>query len=367
MEGVCIYTASHERGGGNMVARLSYLACHYWSIMKKLMYMPCVVSAVLIVFVLALFPSCYTVKQGAALFGYLNRAVPLEKVEGEDMFVAEVKRIRDFAMGELGLKQSKNYTRYVDIDRDYLAAIVSACSPVAFERHTWWFPVVGRVPYKGFFNVEDARKESAGLREKGLDVWVRPVDAFSTLGFFRDPLYSYMTEYPVHRLADLIIHELVHATIYIKGDSEFNESLAEFIGTEGARLYIEKYYGADSDEYRAIGAGNADSRAFVIFIQSLIKDLNAVYESGIPHEEKLMRKTEIIAAAQENFAARYDDLFENDSYRGFAKMQINNAYLDLYRLYNEGDHYFEEIYDRMGRNLPAFIAAAKTWKGKPVL
>jgi predicted aminopeptidase len=306
-----------------------------------------------------------------ALLGYLNRAVPLEKIgeiEGRGgfvEFVMEVNRIRAFAMGELGLKESKNYTKFVEMDRDYLAAIVSACSPVAFERHTWWFPVVGQVPYKGFFNVDDARKESAKLRAKNLDVWVRPVDAFSTLGFFRDPLYSYMTDYPVHRLADLIIHELVHATIYIKSDSEFNESLAEFIGKEGARLYIEKYYGADSDAYRAIDADNADNKTFVMFVQSIIKDLDAVYSSALSREEKLTRKAEVIAAAQKDFAAHYDELFEHDNYRGFAEMQINNAYLDLYRLYNEGDSYFEEIYNGMGRDLPAFIAAAKTWKGKP--
>jgi predicted aminopeptidase len=176
-----------------------------------------------------------------------------------------------------------------------------------------------------------------------------------------------MTGYPVHRLADLLIHELVHATVYIKSDSEFNESLAEFIGTEGARLYIEKYYGAESDEYRAIDAGQADNKAFVAFLQSLIRDLDAVYTSALPYDEKLARKAEVIAAAQADFAVRYDELFEHDNYRGFAKMEINNAYLDLYRLYNEGDHYFEELYEKMGRDLPAFIAAAKTWKGKPAL
>jgi predicted aminopeptidase len=333
------------------------------------MYVPYAASIALIALFLMFFPSCYTMKQGAAFLGYLGRAVPLEEIgekgETERAFAAEVNRIRAFAMGELGLKQSKNYTRYVAIDRDYLAAIVSACSPVAFERHTWWFPVVGRVPYKGFFNAEDARKEAAQLRDKGLDVWVRPVDAFSTLGFFRDPLYSYMTAYPVRRLADLIIHELVHATIYIKSDAEFNERLAEFIGKEGARRYIERYYGADSDEYRAIDAENAGNRAFVAFVQSIIKDLDAVYGDGaLSREEKGTRKAAIITAAQEDFAARYDELFDTENYRGFSTMQINNAYLDLYRLYNEEDSYFEDIYNSMGRDLPAFIAAAKTWKGK---
>jgi predicted aminopeptidase len=328
------------------------------------MFMPYAAAVCIVLFAL-LFPSCYTVKQGVTLMGYLGRAVPLDTLEGEETFIAEVNRIRDFAMRDLGLKQSKNYTKYVALDRAYLAAIVSACDPLSFNRHSWWFPIVGSVPYKGFFNAKDAGKEQERLRKKGLDVWVRPVDAFSTLGFFRDPLYSYMTDYPVHRLADLLIHELVHATIYVKGDGAFNESLAEFIGGEGARLYVERYYGADSGEYRAIDAGAADNKTFIAFLQALTRQLETVYAGGAPDEEKLAQKARVIARAQEDFAARYDTLFEHDAYRSFATMPVNNAYLDLYRLYNDGGHDFETLYNDMGRDLPRFIAAAKTWKGRP--
>ena len=322
--------------------------------MPRLLFLP----AAGIVTALALVCSaCYTLKQGAQFLSYLNRAVPLERLTGEEAFVAEVNRIRDFAMGELGLKQSRNYTRYVAIDRSYLAAIVSACDPLSFKRHTWWFPVIGSVPYKGFFNPADARKERDALLEKDLDVWIRPVDAFSTLGFFRDPLYSYMKDYAPHRLADLIIHELTHATIYRKNDANFNEGLAEFVGREGARLYIETYYGAESAEFAAIDAGNADSKTYITFLQSLIKDLETVYASGIPADEKRTRKAETIAAAQQDFSARYDELFQHDNYRGFAEMTVNNAYLDLYRLYNDGDGYFESVYESCGRDIRRFIAS----------
>ncbi|MDR1411246.1 MAG: aminopeptidase [Spirochaetaceae bacterium] len=335
---------------------------------------PLFLSLALVLGGTAFFSGCYTLKQGTAMLGYLGRAVPLETLEspesgGEEAerdraFAERVRDIRAFAMGELGLRETKNYTRYVQIDRDYLAAVVSAAAKDSFARHEWWFPVVGRVPYKGFFNPADARKEAAKLAKKDLDVWIRGVDAFSTLGWFADPLYSYMRDYPVHRLADLLIHELLHATVYLKGQSQFNEELAEFVGREGARLYLISRFGGESGEYRAMADGEADSAVFLDFIRALIAELEAVYQEGAPREEKLEKKEAIIGAAQEQFEAEYESRFRQDNYRGFSKMKINNAYLELYRLYYGGSAFYEELYEKSGRDLRAFIAAAKTLKGK---
>ena len=329
----------------------------------------------------ALFSGCYTLKQGTTMLGYLNRAVPLETLldagggKGEALseaeknrrFVELVRDIRRFAMEELGLKASKNYTRYVQLDRDYLAAVVSASAADSFTRHEWRYPVVGAMPYKGFFNVEDARKERVKLEKKGLDVWIRGVDAFSTLGWFRDPLYSYMRDYPPERLADLIIHELFHATVFIKGQVQFNEELAEFVGSEGARLYMESRYGEDSEAYRGIFAGEKDSLEYTAFIRELAAELETLYASGADREEKLREKERIINAAKERFNAEYEGRFNSDNYRGFSDLPLNNAYIDLYRLYYAEDNFYADLYERSGRNLPAFIAAAKTitQKGAP--
>ncbi|MDR0668761.1 MAG: aminopeptidase [Treponema sp.] len=321
-----------------------------------------------------LFSGCYTLTQGVTMLGYLGRAVPLEELSGREdagglpsdedaertaRFVERVYDIRRFA-AELGLKESANYTRYVELDRDYLAAVVSASARDSFTRHEWWFPVVGKVPYKGFFNVDGARKERDRLEKRGLDVWVRGVDAFSTLGWFTDPLYSYMRDYPVYRLADLLIHELLHATVYIKGQSQFNEELAEFVGSEGARMYIEQHYGRESAEYQAIFDSDADNTTYVAYLRGLIAELEAVYNSAAPQEEKLARKAEIIRESQERFERDYDTLFTSDNYRGFSKLAVNNAYLDLYRLYYEGNSFYRELYEKSGSSLTRFIAAAKT-------
>jgi len=322
-------------------------------------FLPVFSTVISILVICGSLSGCYTVKQGFTMIGYLNRAIPLERVEDE-VFVRRVNDIRLFAMQELGLSMSKNYTRYVELDRSYLAAVVSASAKDSFTRYEWNYPVVGRMPYKGFFNVEDARREREKLEKKGLDVWIRGVDAFSTLGWFRDPLYSYMRNYSTARLADLIIHELVHATVFVKGQVQFNEELAEFIGSEGARLYIETHYGIDSDEYREIFASDDDNKQFVAFIQELIAELETLYASSIGREEKLLEKERIIKTAQERFDAEYESRFSSDNYRGFSDMAINNAYLELYRLYYAEDNFYADLYERAGRNLPAFIAAAKT-------
>ena len=321
-----------------------------------------------------LFSGCYTLKQGSALLGYLNRAVPLEelldppaksKIKSNDAnrsFAQRVYDIRSFAMEELGLKMSKNYTRYVQIEQDYLAAVVSACAPDSFNRHLWHFPIVGAVPYKGFFDDKDALKEREKLKKKGLDVWIRGVEAFSTLGWFKDPLYSYMQEYPIERLAELLIHELLHATVFVKGHVQFNEELAEFVGSEGAKLYIESRFGRDSAEYQKILLRELDELAFVSFIHELIDELETLYASDAEREEKLIEKERIIKSAKERFAGEYYSRFSNNNYLGFTELPVNNAYFDLYRLYYEKDSFFADLYaETLGEGIPklhAFIDKA---------
>ncbi|MDR2485637.1 MAG: aminopeptidase [Treponema sp.] len=342
-------------------------------------YLPVLAAGFMLPVLLIFCSGCYTLTQGVTMLGYLHKAVPLESLlippEGSSgpetenrEFVERILDIRRFAIEELGLKESANYTRYAAIDRDYLAAVVSAAAQDSFTRHEWWFPVVGAVPYKGFFNPKDARREGEKLKKQGLDVWIRQVDAFSTLGWFSDPLYSYMRDYPVYRLADLIIHETLHATIYLKGRSQFNEALAEFVGSEGSRLYIEKNFGLDSEEYREMADSQADGAAYAAFMQELIQALDALYARDLDREEKLQHKRLIIQAAQSRFDTNYGTLFRSDSYRGFSRLPVNNAYLELFRLYYSGGGYLKDLYDRSGQDLPRFIALAKTLtpKGDPM-
>ena len=329
---------------------------------------PVIAAALLLLAACALLSGCYTLSQGSTMLGYLGRAIPLQKLadtSGEESgkthhFIELVQDIRRFAMEELGLKNTKNYTTYVQLDRTYLAAVVSACAPDSFTPYQWRYPFLGAMPYKGFFNAADAQKERKKLEKKGLDVWIRGVDAFSTLGWFKDPLYSYMRDYSADRLAELIIHEQFHATVFIKGHVQFNEELAEFVGSEGARLYMESRFGIDSDEYRTMVLDHKDNKQYVATIQQLAAELETLYSSVADRDEKLREKERIIDAAKERFNAEYQHYFSNDNYRQFTGLPVNNAYLELYRLYYAGDGFFAGLYERSGKNFSAFIAAAKT-------
>jgi predicted aminopeptidase len=346
--------------------------------MNRHFYLPFPLAVILIITGATLCSGCYTLKQGTTMLGYLNRAIPLEDLANADSeedrhFAMQAMDIRRFAMEQLGLKQSKNYTRYVQLDRNYLAAVVSACAKDSFTRHEWWFPIVGRVPYKGFFDIADARKEREKLEKKDLDVWIRGVDAFSTLGWFQDPLYSFMKDYPLRDLADLIIHELFHATVFLKNHVQFNEELAEFVGSEGARLYMESIAGnavggstnpSDDVETDAV-ARRADQAAYLAFIHGLIAELDTVYKNtALSREEKLEQKDLIIAQAKAHFEANYDSVFMTENYRGFIDLPINNAYLELYILYYEGNTWLKDLYEKSGSDLQTFIEATKTLKGK---
>jgi predicted aminopeptidase len=325
----------------------------------RIYHLPVILATIILFAFSVIFSGCYTVTQGITMLGYLNRAIPIEQVDDEE-FIRLVAEIRTFAIRELGLADSRNYTRYVELDRNYLAAIVSASAKDSFNRYEWNFPIVGRLPYKGFFNIEDARKEAVRLEKLDLDVWIRGVDGFSTLGWFSDPLFSYMRNYSADRLANLIIHELVHSTVFLKGQINFNEELAEFIGSEGARLFMEMRYGLDSAEYRQMLDLAEDSKNFVSFIQELIAELEILYASGKDRESILIEKDIIINAAKDRFDTEYESRFSNDRYRFFTELNINNAYLELFRLYYTPDNFYKDLFERSGSNLPAFIAAAKT-------
>jgi len=331
---------------------------------------PVLAAAALLLAAGALLSGCYTVRQGTAFLGYLCRARPLESLlaptgdpeedERNRLFVERVQDIRRFAQYELGLNVGRNYTRIAHVDRDFLVAVVSASAKDSFTTHLWRYPIVGALPYRGYFNIAGARRQRDRLERRGLDVWIRGVDAFSTLGWFSDPLFSFMKNYRVDRLADLIIHESLHATVWLRGQGHFNEELAQFVGTEGARLFIASRYGEDSDEYRAMTAAAKDSRAFLEFVWELIAELEELYGSGAEREAILRERQIIKAAAQARFDEEYDERFIGDGFRAFSALPINNAYLDLFRIYSPADNFIEGLFERSGKTLPEFIEAAKS-------
>ena len=242
-----------------------------------------------------LLSSCYSIAIASEYLCLLGKGRDLERVEqpsqAERQLFERVRQIKGFAENELGLRPTQNYNRYVRLDRDYLTAVVSAAPQLGFTNYLWNYPFVGKLPYRGYFDVPKAQKEAERLKQQGYDVFVRPVAAFSSLGYVRDPLFSYMAQYSETRLAELIIHESFHATLFVRGDIAFNESLANLVGKHGSRLYMQQKYGleAEPEEQRS----QTEDRQFRNMVLQLKEELAAIYKDlRLEREQALRAKQE---------------------------------------------------------------------------
>lgn len=313
-------------------------------------------ARILCCFLLAsLLSSCYVFRQAYPFLTHHLCARSNEKILKDERTDAEtialltrVGDIRAFARDELGLDETENYTKLYDLDADYLAAVVQAAPEFSSEPYLFTYPVLGKLPYKGFYNTNHARREAEKLKAKGLDVFVRPVDAFSSLGYFRDPLYSFMADYSPASLAELIIHEQTHATIFIKGESDFNEKLATVVGREGARQYVISRFGESSDEYQKLIDSRNDAEQFTRDMFDLGKRLSAIYAQDIPVDTKRRQKSETIEKFKREFGDLYEERYTGDGYRGAANINLNNAYLSLFRLYEEPDGRIQQLLEKTG-------------------
>jgi predicted aminopeptidase len=317
--------------------------------------------------------SCYVGSEGSAYLSIISKAVSLDRALADPKTGAETRaliegarRARAFAVAELGLKDTRNYRSIVTLDSDRLATVVQACAELSFDNYLWSYPLVGKLPYRGYFDKKDAEKEAERLKKKGLDVIARPVDAFSTLGFLADPLFSFMSSYDEGEVADLVIHEMTHATVFLKGGSgaaggdsaRFNEELATFVGRRGSLLLLEKEYGSGSPEAAAAREEREDSAAFAAYLAGTAKALGKIYASGASDEEKRRLKAETIAARAGEYERSYGSLFKSDRYKAFAMGRINNAYIALYMLYEGDSPLYGDFCEKVcGGDLRAFVEA----------
>lgn len=309
----------------------------------------------------------YLAKQGGYLWRYSTGTRPVESVIADPAtpadtkdFLVKVRDIKTFAVQRLGLKSNGNYTRYKEIDRDHLVDVVQACDAASFDAYLWSYPFLGRLPYKGFYERPDADEEAARLRKLGYDVIIRPVDAFSTLGFTKDPVFSFLKGYSPFQIASLIIHEQTHATLFLKGQPEFNEEMAAFVGDEGAFEWLRQTWGRDSPEYRDAVDSKADADQFVSLLHDLSEKLKAVYAMPITREEKLTRKAVVIDEFQRGLAEGEGPRFRTAAYGHLEKLPLNNAYLSLYSLYSDDVPLLREWFvQRCGGSLRLFMESMR--------
>lgn len=291
----------------------------------------------------------YIFHAGAGQFRLLADSVPIEEALQKETLGPEqrnrlllVARIKDFGEKELGLKETQNYQTVYLKSRQSPIYTVSASPKDRLERITWWFPVVGRMPYLGFFDLKSANAEKEKLEEKDLDVMIGEGIAYSTLGWFKDPVTLNLLEGSELDLADTILHEMTHTTLYVKGQGAFNESLAVLVGRVGAMRFMEKTYGPSHP--LTLEARNAveDERLFSTFLDSLLKELGALYGSTISYEEKVEGREEVFSGSKKDFA-NLTGQFQTNRYVYFGHVQWNNAYLMSIELYHRHFKLFEAV------------------------
>lgn len=268
--------------------------------------------------------------------------------------VARVKRYG----AQIGLAATDNYeTLAVGWDRTIWN--LSACDPLAFQPRTWWFPIVGRVPYLGFFTEADARARMAKLAEDGDDVYLRTAGAFSTLGWFRDPLTPEMLTWSELDLADTVLHELAHATVWVRGSVSFNESLASFVGEEAALRYLDATYGPQSPQRRAADAELADATRWRALQHQLYAELDAVYtDPARSPADKQAAKAALFASVPDRVtAAGFAD--PAPYLRSLARNPWNNARLIQFRTYNDDRPAFEALLQAEDGDLVRFLTAVQ--------
>jgi predicted aminopeptidase len=255
------------------------------------------------VFVLGLLPSCYVTKQTYKQVGLFMSREPVEEVldrkdlvSGEKSKLIFSKEVIAFARSE-GLKVGSAYESYIKLPGKAVSYTVQAARPTEMKLKQWWFPFVGRVPYIGFFDESDRAKESEQLKKEGYEVYEGSATAFSSLGWFSDPIYSSMLRRSDVELAHLYFHELTHRTIWINGGVEFNENLAEFV----ADVLTTKFFKSKSREPELVvfDQANDDYLLFRQWLQTLRaelqKDLDA--STKAPEADRIARKTKVIALA----------------------------------------------------------------------
>jgi predicted aminopeptidase len=307
----------------------------------------------------------------------LSRRRPIVQVIADQRTTPETRAklelvlaARGFARDSLGLRTGQSYTLYSEKKSDTLATVISAAYKDRFRAKTWWFPIVGSVPYKGYFHEEDARREAAKLEAQGFDTYMRPTSAFSTLGWFNDPVLSTLLRYDEVSLGNTVIHELLHNTYFAAGKISFNESLANFVGGRGAIEMFCRRDGPDAPTCRRARQEWDDDLVFGFFMSELIHDLESLYaRTDITREQKLALRDEVFARAQRQFAQEVRPRLKVNTFGSFTREPLNNATLISRRIYYDRLDLFERVYERRGgdlrRTVADIIAAARANKSDP--
>ncbi|OGP53002.1 MAG: hypothetical protein A2Y65_04320 [Deltaproteobacteria bacterium RBG_13_52_11] len=295
-------------------------------------------------------------------------SVPYEEILGDEEVKQQIKEgirlvqeVKEFSQQKLGLYLDDCYETFYRVKGDALIYLVSACPKDSLEPHTWRFPIVGEVEYKGFFNRADAVKEIKKLEKRGFDTCLQQAIAFSTLGWLHDPIYSTVLDSHPVIVINIIIHELVHNTVFFKGETEFNEQIASLIAEKGSLMFIEERFGLSSPSYQFALDLVGDEGLIAGFFQELYDVLKGLYTQDLPPEEKVRMREEIFAHGQRRLAEFSKQLKARDPSDHIGR--LNNAVvLASRRCLSPSQGLLQQAYEALGGDVRGLIELLLTMR-----
>jgi predicted aminopeptidase len=304
----------------------------------------------------------YVLHAAAGQVRLLNNSIPVEEALKKDSLGPRhkerlhlVAQVKAFGENELGLKETENYQTVYLKSHQPPIYVVAASPKDQLIRKTWWFPVAGRMPSLGFFDKERANAEKEKLLKKDLDVIMGVADAYSTLGWFQDPVTLNLLEGSTVDLVETILHEMTHTTLYLKDEADFNEGLAVLVGKVGTIQFLEKTFGSSDPLTMEAKRNLEDERLFCSFLASLLQQLEQLYASSVSYEEKLTQREEVFERSLMRFGGIKNQL-QTDRFTHFGSAKMNNAYLLSIGLYHRHFHLFESILKENGSSIKETIS-----------
>ena len=279
--------------------------------------------------------------------------------------------LREFAEHELHLQTDGHYAKYADLGRRYVVWNVYAAPEFSLEPKKWWYPIVGSLKYRGFFAEQDAKDYGAQLAKKGFDVYVGGVDAYSTLGWFKDPVLNTFIHHPPAELAETLFHELAHQRVFASGDTDFNEAFATCVGEEGARRWLARQ--SDAKARADYDLELRRKEQFVALIMRAREKLKTVYDeesNSAPHTaasivDQRAGKDAILMQLRADYEALKADWGGYAGYDIWFQRPLNNAHLNTVATYQHFVPAFEQLLARHGGDLQKFYADAKALAALP--
>lgn len=305
---------------------------------------------------------CYIARAAVEEARILRARRPIADVLADPSLSDPVKRklrlvvdARRFAQDSLGLDPGNSFTAYADIGRDTLVLVLSAARRDSLVGYSWRYPVVGRLPYRGFFDLADAQKAARDLEARGYDTYLRTADAFSTLGWFDDPLLSTTLRHDSLNVANTVIHEITHSTFFPEGQGVFNESFASFVGARGAEHFFRSRGSAATAAMA--DASWQDEKVLSAFWRSLSRSLDSAFAANPgSRERRLAARDSVYAHARRALIDSVAPLLRTISPRYAERVPLNNAYVLARAVYASELALFDEVFQREERDLRVAIA-----------